>query len=249
MLEEQRERKYNYYARIIQNAFKKYFAYRQYERHKVEAAVLFHCKKQRKPNSLNRKFMGDYIGLDFQPAIQALVGRKEKIFFADVIKKFDRNFKVARRDLILTNSVIFLIGREKFKKIKNKPVYQEVVKRRIEFESINDVSLSTFKDDLVVIHVRDSYDSLLEILFKTEFLYCLSKKYYAKMGRNLNILFSNKLEFKIKKEGWNGGGTRYVNFMLDDSTGSPLESLKISGKVLSVTVPRGLPNTSRKYNS
>lgn len=38
LLEEQRDRKYNFYARVIQRAFKKYFARRQRERQKAEAA-------------------------------------------------------------------------------------------------------------------------------------------------------------------------------------------------------------------
>ncbi|KAK6624584.1 hypothetical protein RUM44_011443 [Polyplax serrata] len=244
MLEEQRERKYNYYARVIQKAFKKYFAHRQYDKHKMEAANLVSGKKERRQNSLNRNFVGDYIGLDNRIMTPNLIGRREKICFAEVVKKYDRNFKTTRRDLILTWSVLYLIGREKVKKGKNKGAYQEVIKRKVELDRVNDVSLSTLRDDLVVIHVKDSYDSLLEIMFKTEFLYCLSKSYYAKMGRNLNIIFSNKLEFKVKKEGWGGGGTRYVNFVCDERSQAPDETFKSSGKVLTVTVPKGLPNTS-----
>lgn len=41
LLEEQKDRKYNVYARVIQRAFKKYFARRQRERQKDEAACKF----------------------------------------------------------------------------------------------------------------------------------------------------------------------------------------------------------------
>ncbi|KAG8268757.1 Unconventional myosin-Ie [Homalodisca vitripennis] len=41
LLEEQRERRFNVYARVIQRAFKKYFAQRQKERQKAEAVCKF----------------------------------------------------------------------------------------------------------------------------------------------------------------------------------------------------------------
>jgi len=79
MMEEQRERKYNYYARVIQTAFKKYFARRQYEIHKQTASNIVFGLKERRRHSLNRNFHGDYIGLDYKPKLVALIGRKEKV--------------------------------------------------------------------------------------------------------------------------------------------------------------------------
>lgn len=247
MLEEQRERKYNYYARIIQKAFKKYFARRQYEKHKMEASDVVHGKKQRRHNSVNRNFVGDYIGLDFRPALQTLVGRREKIYFAEVVKKYDRSFKPTRRDLLLTGSSVFLVGREPVKKGKDKGTYQEVVKRKIDFENISALSLSTLQDDFVVIQVKENYDSLLEVMFKTEFLSCISKQYQAKMSRALNIKFGNSIEIQIKKDRWLGGGVRIVNFVMDNNLSQ--EVLKSSGKTLTVSVPVGLPNTTSEFFS
>ncbi|PSN42852.1 Unconventional myosin-Ie [Blattella germanica] len=147
MLEDQRDRKYNHYARVIQKAFKKYFAKRQHDRQKQEAANLMFGKKQRRRYSINRNFAGDYIGLDSRPALQSLVGRREKVAFAEVVKKYDRRFKlyVARRDLILTSRAVFLIGREAVKKGPEKGKHIEVVKRKLEFENISHVSLSTLQ--------------------------------------------------------------------------------------------------------
>lgn len=51
-------------------------------------------KKERRRNSLNRNFMGDYIGTDNRPEIRQFVGRRERIEFADVVIKYDRRFKV-----------------------------------------------------------------------------------------------------------------------------------------------------------
>lgn len=51
-------------------------------------------KKERRRYSLNRGFVGDYIGLDNQPALRSLVGKREKIEFAETVLKYDRRFQV-----------------------------------------------------------------------------------------------------------------------------------------------------------
>jgi len=53
------------------------------------------------------------------------------------------------------------------------------------------------------------------------------------------------LDFKVKKEGWGGGGTRHVKF---ESSGiSDMALLKSSGKVLTVTIGPGLPSNSSEF--
>lgn len=51
-------------------------------------------KKERRRNSINRNFVGDYLGTDNHPEIRQFVGRRERIDFADVVVKFDRRFRV-----------------------------------------------------------------------------------------------------------------------------------------------------------
>lgn len=51
-------------------------------------------KKERRRNSINRNFIGDYIGMDDHPELQQFVGKREKIDFADTVTKYDRRFKV-----------------------------------------------------------------------------------------------------------------------------------------------------------
>jgi len=94
MLEEARDRKYNMYARVIQKAFKKYFARKRQAQQKQEAADLLFGHKERRRASLNRNFISDYIGLEGKPQMMNLIGRREKVFFAEVVKKYDRRFKV-----------------------------------------------------------------------------------------------------------------------------------------------------------
>jgi myosin-1 len=53
------------------------------------------------------------------------------------------------------------------------------------------------------------------------------------------------LDFKVKKEGWGGGGTRQVKF---ETAGiSDMALLKPSGKVLTVTIGPGLPSNSSEF--
>jgi hypothetical protein len=61
-LEELRERKFDGYARVIQRAFHKYFAKRQRQKQQEQAAAIVYGKKQRRKYSINRIFVGDYIG-------------------------------------------------------------------------------------------------------------------------------------------------------------------------------------------
>ena len=56
---------------------------------------IFYQKKQRRKGSLNRNFYVDYIGMDDKPGLKNLVGRRDKIQFAQTVKKYDRKYKVS----------------------------------------------------------------------------------------------------------------------------------------------------------
>ncbi|XP_061452006.1 unconventional myosin-Ie isoform X4 [Rhineura floridana] len=250
LLEEMRERKYDGYARAIQKAWRKYVARKKYVQMREEASDLLLNKKERRKNSINRNFVGDYIGMEDHPELRQFVGKREKIDFADTVTKYDRRFKVCshfqgiKRDLILSPKCVYLIGREKVKQGPEKGLVKEVLKRRIEVERILSVSLSTMQDDLFVLHEQE-YDSLLESVFKTEFLSLLSKRYEEKTQRRLPLKFSNTLEVKLKKENWGpwkAGGSRQVQFSQGQGD---LAILKPSNKVLQVSIGPGLPKNSR----
>uniref|UniRef100_A0A673ZM56 Osteoclast-stimulating factor 1 n=1 Tax=Salmo trutta TaxID=8032 RepID=A0A673ZM56_SALTR len=243
LLEEMRERKYNGYARAIQKAWRKHIAVRKYVKMREEASDILLNKKERRRNSLNRNFVGDYIGTDNHPEIRQFVGRREKIDFADVVAKYDRRFRTVKRDLILTPKFLYLIGREKVKQGPDKGQIHEVLKRQIEVEKIQSVSLSTLQDDFFIIH-EEHYDSVLQCIFKTEFLSLLYKRYDEKTQRKLPLKFNNLLEFKVKKGGWgpfSAAGSRQIQFQ----PGQGEEAVvKPSSKVLIVTIGPGLPKNS-----
>ncbi|XP_075216177.1 unconventional myosin-Ie-like isoform X2 [Lycorma delicatula] len=245
LLEEKRDRKFNFYARIIQRAFRKYFARQRNKRQKQEACMLLFGKKERRKYSLNRNFACDYIGVDSRPGLLRLLGPREKVSFAEIVKKYNRRFKFALRDLVLTNKALYLIGRDKNKKhnLWNASEYIEVIKRRIVFDQIADITLSTLQDDFVVIHLKTDYDSFLEMVFKTEFLHALSKAYKTSLNVDLKIKFSNSCDFRVKKIAWSGGGVRNVKF--ESSGMGDMAILNNSGKTLIVKIGSGLPSDSK----
>ncbi|MEQ2303466.1 Unconventional myosin-Ie [Ameca splendens] len=243
LLEEMRERKYNSYARVIQKAWRKHIAVRKYVKMREEASDVLLNKKERRRNSINRNFVGDYIGTDNHPEIRQFVGRRERIDFADVVVKFDRRFKTVKRDFILTPKFLYLIGREKVKQGPDKGQIQEVLKRKIELNRIQSVSLSTLQDDFFIIH-EEEYDSVLQSIFKTEFLSLLVKRYQEKTDKKLSLKFNNLLEFKVKKGRhlFSSSGSRQIQFQVGQGDEVVL---KPSGKILQVSIGPGLPKNSR----
>ncbi|EDL84189.1 myosin IE, isoform CRA_a [Rattus norvegicus] len=248
LLEEMRERKYDGYARVIQKTWRKFVARKKYVQMREDASDLLLNKKERRRNSINRNFIGDYIGMEEHPELQQFVGKREKIDFADIVTKYDRRFKGVKRDLLLTPKCLYLIGREKVKQGPDKGLVKEVLKRKIEVERILSVSLSTMQDDIFILHEQE-YDSLLESVFKTEFLSLLTKRYEEKTQKQLPLKFSNTLELKLKKENWgpwSAGGSRQVQFYQGFGD---LAILKPSNKVLQVSIGPGLPKNARRMPS
>ncbi|XP_028280833.1 myosin IEb [Parambassis ranga] len=244
LLEEMRERKYNGYARVIQKAWRKHIAVRKYVKMREEASDILLNKKERRRNSINRNFVGDYLGTDNHPEVRQFVGRRERIDFADVVMKYDRRFRTVKRDLILTPKFLYLIGREKVKQGPDKGQIQEVLKRKIEVNKIQSVSLSTLQDDFFIVH-EEEYDSVLQSVFKTEFLSLLVKRYQEKTEKKLPLKFNNLLEFKVKKGGWgpfSSSGSRQIQFQVGQGDEVVL---KPSGKSLQVSIGPGLPKNSR----
>lgn len=245
LLEETRERKFDGYARTIQKAWRKYVARKKYVQMREEASDLLLNRKERRRHSINRNFIGDYLGMDDRPELRQFLGKREKIDFADKVTKFDRRFKGIKRDLILTPKSVYLIGREKVKQGPEKGQVTEVLKRRIDVEKIITVSLSTLQDDFIILHEQE-YDSLLECVFKTEFISLLARRFEEKTQRKLPLKFSNTLEMKLKKENWGflsgGGSSRQVIFVPGQGD---MPVLKPSSKSLQVSIGPGLPKNTR----
>uniref|UniRef100_A0A8C7NAH6 Osteoclast-stimulating factor 1 n=1 Tax=Oncorhynchus kisutch TaxID=8019 RepID=A0A8C7NAH6_ONCKI len=246
LLEETRERKFDSHARAIQKAWRKYVARKKYVQMREEASDLLVNRKERRRHSLNRNFVGDYLGMDDRPELRQFLAKREKIDFADKVTKYDRRFKGIKRDLILTPKCMYLIGREKVKQGPEKGQVTEVLKRRIDVEKILAVSLSTMQDDLLILHEQE-YDSLLECTFKTEFISLLARRFEERTQRKLPLKFGTTLELKLKKENWgflSGGGSRQVMFVQGQGD---VAVTKASSKTLQVSIGAGLPKNTREY--
>lgn len=50
--------------------------------------------KERRRNSINRNFVGDYLGMEDRPELRQFLAKRERIDFADSVTKYDRRFKV-----------------------------------------------------------------------------------------------------------------------------------------------------------
>ncbi|XP_072457027.1 unconventional myosin-If isoform X2 [Notamacropus eugenii] len=241
LLEEMRERKFDGFARTIQKAWRRHVAVRRYEQMREEASNILLNKKERRRNSINRNFVGDYLGLESRPELRQFLAKRERVDFADSITKYDRRFKSIKRDLILTPKYVYIIGREKVKKGPEKGQIQEVLKKKIEIQALRGVSLSTRQDDFFILH-EVSADSFLESVFKTELISLLCKRFQELTHNTLNLTFNDTLQFRVKKEGWGGGGSRTITFSRGPGE---VATLKASGKTLMVSISDGLPKNSK----
>uniref|UniRef100_A0A2K5Y6N3 Myosin IF n=1 Tax=Mandrillus leucophaeus TaxID=9568 RepID=A0A2K5Y6N3_MANLE len=244
LLEEVRERKFDGFARTIQKAWRRHVAVRKYEEMREEASNILLNKKERRRNSINRNFVGDYLGLEERPELRQFLGKRERVDFADSVTKYDRRFKPIKRDLILTPKCVYVIGREKVKKGPEKGQVREVLKKKLDIQALRGVSLSTRQDDFFVLQ-EDAVDSFLESVFKTEFVSLLCKRFEEATRRPLPLTFtpSPAPPTYPAELRWDGAGDPGpVTF----SRGSgDLPVLKVGGRTLTVSVGDGLPKSSK----
>jgi len=63
------------------------------------ASDILYNSKERRRNSINRNFVGDYLGLEHKPELRQFLAKRERVDFADSVNKYDRRFKVRPVDL------------------------------------------------------------------------------------------------------------------------------------------------------
>ncbi|XP_053559039.1 unconventional myosin-If [Bombina bombina] len=241
LLEEMRERKFDTFARTIQKAWRRYIARRKYEQMREEASNILYGFKERRRNSINRNFVGDYLGMEDKPELRQFMAKRERIDFADSVNKYDRRFKSIKRDLILSPKYIYLIGREKVKKGPEKGQIKEVLKKKLEIQCVQSISLSTRQDDFFILHEGD-HDTLLESVFKTELISLMCKRYEEMTKSKLALNFADTIHVRVKKEGWGGGGTRGLQFMRGQGE---VAMMKPGGKTLMISIGDGLPKNTK----
>ncbi|KAF7639707.1 hypothetical protein Mgra_00000628 [Meloidogyne graminicola] len=247
LLEEARERRFDAFARIIQRIFKRFAAKRNLKKQKDEASEIYRGLKERNRHSIERRFVGDYIGLDQRPGLQAIAGgRREKIFFAATVTKYDRRFRTTRTDLLLTGKAIFLVGREALKAGTNAGKMVEALTKKNYFFFIK---------------------WCFETPLKTEFLAALNKrlKEYCHIS-SLPLQITDKFTVQLKQlhpsmlpssfpklaiNLFTGGNERIIQFKKEKQEGCPRTVLIPNGKILNILVSNNsLPaNSKPHYNS
>lgn len=74
LLEEQRDRKYHHFAKVIQRAYRRYKSRKYFIEARQKAADIMLHNKERKRFSLSRHFAGDYLNFLDDPILKSLVG-------------------------------------------------------------------------------------------------------------------------------------------------------------------------------
>ncbi len=46
---------------------------------------------------MNRNFYGDYVGMEEKASLRTLVGKRDKVEFAQTVVRYDKKFKVLRK--------------------------------------------------------------------------------------------------------------------------------------------------------
>jgi len=120
----------------------------------------------------------------------------------------------------------------------------QVIKRRIEFASITDITASSKHDGFLIVHVADDYDSFIETVFKTEFLIALDKRMQERVQKPLKLVFADSAQFSVKAARFQSAGPRSVQFASDSAVASA--TLTVKGKSATIGVPTdGLPSSTR----
>lgn len=233
-LEGLRERKVYSYANQIQRFFLRFSLSNYYYNIQMNGNQKLQGHKERRRESIERPFKGDYIGYRENFPLKAIVERngKEKVSFADRVNKYDRRMKAQRRVLLLSDQALYIIAIEKNpdkdKVAKAKKPWIYVEKRRVEHNRVKGITMSSLSDNFFVIHVPGDYDSLCENRRKTEFMAT-----FLKYVPSLSVSFSDNISLVIK-----GGKSQSVQFAHDPSAGIG----KAKGK--KVVVAPGLPKST-----
>jgi len=153
--------------------------------------------KDRRKNSLNREYLGDYILYRENFALKSIVGKEAKVHFADVANYVDKKGKVCRYCFVVSDLdvVIVKIGKNKDKNTKKqKPLIYELV-QRIDVAHLKAIQFSKLADNFFLLQV-DGVTPFCENRKKTEILALL-----LKLKPELNVVFNNDFSviFDAKK--------------------------------------------------
>ncbi|XP_049849334.1 myosin heavy chain IB-like [Schistocerca gregaria] len=229
-LEECLERFDHERASVIQKAWRSWKGKKKALETRQIAANLMLNKKERRRDSIQRSFDGDYLNYDknFLLAQGMAQHRDELLIFGDQVIKFNKRGRAERRDLVTTIKGLYLCQRVS----KHQQTFY-----RIGFQTplnqINSVSISPYQDNMVVVH-SNSGDAWFECDKKTELVTLLSLQIEAQTRTKLNLNFNSNISVK-----WNNDFIQVLNFSKDES--AHRARVKKQGKNFTIYVSTGLP--------
>jgi myosin-1 len=175
-LEELRERKIVDLVVLIQAAYRSYRARKQAMLLREVAKDIYQGKKERRRGSASLQFEGDSLRLADNPkAVKALakLGLRQVIFSAACEKKESgKSAKLAARFIAMTESSFVNLVPGSLK-----------VNRNIDFAEISRITLSTYADGVITLHLPGSYDYTFVLDDKKTELITLFKEHMRSLGR------------------------------------------------------------------
>jgi myosin I len=192
-LEEQRLRRLEDIAIIIQKAWRAYAARKYLMELKERSMRIYDGQKQRRRQSVTPTFLGDKLRLADDKTLEGqLAGFSEnKVVFSDTFLKLNRHLKGQQRTVMVSNGAIYNLGVGAKRKIK----------RRVPLNEITEVILSTLCDGYVVLKVPNgAYDWVGLVARKTEFVTVVRDAYRKKNnGSELPMNFTDAPQICLRK--------------------------------------------------
>ena len=88
ILEDKREWLYDRFARTVQKHLRVWLNRAKAQKVKEDSSEVVFGKKARSRPSLNRRYFGDYVGLDQNPEYRGFCNKRENVLFAAHLKKY-----------------------------------------------------------------------------------------------------------------------------------------------------------------
>ena len=188
-LEEQRLRRLDDIAIIIQKTWRAYLARKYLRELKEKSLQIYEGQKQRRRASLNPRFLGDQESISADRKLEVMFRRAgdSKILFSSPGSKLNRSLKPDIRTLCLTDKAFYLLTpNPKGRKFK----------RKILLRDISAITLSTLCDGYVVLKVQ-SGDWVLSVDRKTELFTILRDAIQKETGTIPQISFADSIQVQL----------------------------------------------------
>eukprot|EP01102_Stenamoeba_stenopodia_P011541 TRINITY_DN3559_c0_g1_i1.p1 TRINITY_DN3559_c0_g1~~TRINITY_DN3559_c0_g1_i1.p1 ORF type:complete len:962 (+),score=289.09 TRINITY_DN3559_c0_g1_i1:505-3390(+) len=199
-------------------------------RQKVCALDIF---KGKKPWDMQRKYDADYLELDSNPYKAKYIERvrllfstygDQQILFADFAMKLNRYNKAQKVGIVVTDRNIY----------KQDPKSYKVVKFGTPIANLHSVSMSPFKDDVVVLHCKEETgmrDLVLNFGLSgqekyAEFVVVVTQLYNQLTSHNLPVKFSESIAYNNARTKAKTGSTSMLTF----ASGTVQHTTFIKGK-------------------